>query len=562
MKKRIRILGVLLSISILIGSLSSCTPMLLKGLFENIIIEKPTEAPTEESAEPVAPPQESEPEDIASDLEYCLTEADVLAFNELLARCEAAFMDPNSTEEDLEKLEDQFSDSYYHIVTQSQLAYIGYCLNTADQERSDDYLFASKASTDAYDGYMQLCKRMDASESPWKALFFEGWSDADFEEMRGFSEELTQLSQDNDQILVSYWELSDEAFYQGAAEHYLRLVENNNRIAGLNGYENYWEYATAEIYGRDYGAEELQQMRICVKTYLVPLCEEAYIAFLEQYALLTETEKQLVQDLLLTADYDSFSNDYVGNYLSTFDEEIEATMGGMLEQENSFFADSDTAFEGAFTIYLCESKRPVCYFGPRYQSAAIVVHEMGHYYSYLLNGNASVQMDLSEVQSQGNEWLFAAYLNTVLEEDVARAVYAYRLYSALCTVIIGTMVDEFEQRCYESEELSLEVIDLIMTSLKAVYGGEEWLEVYVTDVDLYWRYVTVEQSVYYVSYAVSMLAAMQIYSVAELQSYERGMEIYLSLMEPEADSFLNCLEQVGLKTPMDENLYAELEQLI
>ena len=562
MKKGIRILGVLLSICILIGSMSSCTPLLLKEFLENIIVERFTKAPTKESTEPIAPPQEPKPEESASDLEYCLTEADVLAFNELLARCEAAFLDPNSTEEDLKKLEDQFSKSYYHIVTQSQLAYIGYCLNMADQERADDYLFLSKASADAYDGYMQLCKRIDVSDSVWKDRFFEGWSDADFEEMRGFSEELTQLSQENDQILVSYRDLNDEQFYQGAAEHYLRLTENNNRIAELNGYENYWQYATAEVYGRDYGAEELEQMRGYVKTYLVPLCETAFTAFQTQYGALTADEKQFVEDLLVGADYDSFDTDYIGDYLSAFGEEIEASMGGMLKQGNSFFTDSDTAFEGAFTMYLYSAERPICFFGPGYQSADTVVHEMGHYYAYLLNGDTAIQMDLSEVQSQGNEWLFSAYLNTVLEEDVARTVYAYQLYDSLCTVIVGTMVDEFEQACYESDSLSLDDVDSIMAALKAEYGGEEWLDDYVTDMDLYWRYVAIEQSVYYVSYAVSMLAAVQIYSVAEIRSYEQAMEIYLSLMEPEGDTFLECLEKAGLKTPMDEALYLELEQLI
>lgn len=562
MKKGIRILGVLLSICILIGSLSSCTPLLLKDILENIVIEKRTEATTEASTEPTAPSDESEPEEIASDLEYRLTEADLLAFNELLARCEAAFLDPNSTEENLEQIEDQFSKAYYHIVTQSQLAYIGYCLNTADQERADDYLFSSKASADAYHGYMQLCKRMDVSDSVWRDRFFEGWSDADFAEMRGFSEELTQLSQENDQILVSYRDLNDEQFYEGAAEHYLRLTENNNRIAELNGYENYWQYATAEVYGRDYGAEELAQMRVYVKTYLVPLCETAYTAFRTQYDAFADDEKQFVEDLLVRADYDSFATDYVEGYLSTFGEEIEAAMGGMLKKENSFFTDSDTAYEGAFTMYLYSAKRPICFFGPGYQNVDTVVHEMGHYYSYLLNGNRSVPMDLSEVQSQGNEWLFGAYLNDVLEQDVAKAIYSYRLYNALCTVIIGTMVDEFEQACYESESLSLDGVDSIMTALKAEYGGDEWLDDYVTDMDLYWRYVAVEQSVYYVSYAVSMLAAVQIYGVAEIQSYEKAMEIYISLMEPKGYPFLECLEKAGLKSPMDEELYLELEQLI
>ncbi len=562
MKKRIRIFGLFLAVCVLTGSLASCSPSLLKDLFSNIVIEKITEAPATEAPASTEPQEPTPTDPDTSDLEYCLTEADVLAFEELLKRCEAVFTDPNSTEEALEEIEDQFGDAYYYIVTQSQLAYLAYCLDTSDQARSEDYLFATKAAADAYDGYMQLCKRMDASESPWKAVFFEGWSEAELEEMRGFSEELTQLSLANDQILVSYRELSEDAFYQGAAEYYLRLVENNNRIAELSGYEDYWDYATAEVYGRDYGAAELAQVRNYVKIYLLSLCEEAITAFQSQYAALSQEERELVADLLVGADYDSFSEDYVGGYLATFGDEVKTAMGGMLEAGNSFFTDSETAFDGAFTMYLHTPERPVCYFGPGYQSADTVVHEMGHYYSYLLNGNVSLQMDLCEVQSQGNEWLFGAYLNTVLEEDVARAIYAYRLYNAVCTVIVGTMVDEFEQRCYESEELSLEEIERIMTELKAEYGGEEWLENYVTNMDLYWRYVTVEQSVYYVSYAVSMLAAVQIYCVAETQSYARGMEIYLAIAEWDDGSFLECLETVGLKTPMNEDLYKELERLI
>ena len=97
-----------------------------------------------------------------------------------------------------------------------------------------------------------------------------------------------------------------------------------------------------------------------------------------------------------------------------------------------------------------------------------------------------------------------------------------------------------------------------MQDVKSRYGGEAWLENCVTDMDIYWRYVTVEQSVYYVSYAVSMLAAMQIYTVAENQSYETAMELYLSLIDPVSASLLECLVEAELKTPMDEELYLEL----
>ena len=129
-------------------------------------------------------------------------------------------------------------------------------------------------------------------------------------------------------------------------------------------------------------------------------------------------------------------------------------------------------------------------------------------------------------------------------------------------MIVGTMIDEFEQICYQQGISSSAEADAVMADVKTRYGGEEWLQDALTNIDLYWRYVTVEQSVYYVSYSVSMLAAIQIYSVAELQSFESAMELYLSLMDPVSPSLLECLTTAGLKTPMDEALYLALLSLI
>lgn len=558
MKQKIRILVLILAICVTVCSMTSCSASFWKGL---IRIEKPSTEESVTTTATQAPVEEPEPT-VPSELEYRLTQEDVDAFYEVLAQCEAAYLNADSTDEELTALEDRVNEAYYHIVSQAQLAYLHYCLDMQDSGRSADYLFAADAESDIYEAYMQMCRRMDEAETPWKDRFFEGWSEKDLAEMRGFSTELTELQKENDQLLVDYRSLSDDAFYEGSAEYYVRLVQNHNRIAELMGYENYWTYAFAEIYHRDYGEAELEQMRSYVKRYLIPTCQDAKQAFVDRYAQLSEAEQALIADLLEREDYDSFSTDFLGGYLSTLGEDAGEKMKDMLNPENSFFTDSEAAHVGAFTIYLYEVNRPVCFFGPGYQGLDTVLHEMGHYYSYRVNGRRGLQMDLSEVQSQGNEWLFGAYLNGVLDSDVAKTVEAYRLYSALRTVIKSTMIDEFEQLCYESSLLTVERANEIMDLLEVEYGGEAWLLECVEDMDLYWRLVTVDQPVYYVSYAVSMLAAIQIYCVAENQSYETGMETYLALMKPETNSLLKCLEKVGLKTPMDESLYLDLRELI
>ena len=577
MKYSLRIVSLILAICIMTCTLTACSVSEVKRLVKSVIYGTETAEGTSEvsanstdgevdtETETETPSADDFEETVAqpeSALKFCLTDADIAAYHGLVAECEAVFLNENSTEEELTDVEDRFVDAYYYIRTQSQIAYLWYCMDTGDAARASDYLFSSEASTDAYDVYMQLCKRMDVSDSPHRDRFFEGWTAAEMEEMRGFSGELTELRKSNDQILVQYRKLSDDAFYNGAADYYVQLVKNNNRIAELMGYDNYWVYAYEQEYCRDYGKTEVEEMRQYVRTYLVPLCQQTYTVFRARYEALSQEDRAFAAALLQKADYDDFEVDYVGNYVATFDEACAADMISLFEFDHSFFGVADDAHRGAYTAFLYDLYQPVCYFGPGYQGLDTVIHEMGHYYSYLVNGRSAVHMDLAEVQSQGNEWLFWYYMSTVVSEEMADVIYAYCLYDALGTVIVGTIVDEFEQICYEEGITTARQADAVMADVKTRYGGETWLDIYLTDVDRYWRHVTVEQSVYYVSYAISMLAAVQIYTVAEKQSYEVAMELYLSLIDPVSYSFMDCLAEAGLKMPMDEALYLELNEMM
>ena len=571
MKIGFRILSLVLAVLLLSCSLTSCAFDWLKNALWEIVYTGEVDGeggaePLETNREDGALPSDSEEDPEKSQpshLTYRLSQTDLDAFYALLERCEEACMRAGGTAEELDDLLTQMEGKFYYISSQSQLAYIYYCCNTGSKKASEDYLFASGASSESYDAYMQMCKRIDLSSAPLKEHFFSDWSQADLEEMRGFSQEITELNKDNDRILVEYRELSEEAFIIGASDYYVELVKNNNRIAQLNGYGNYWEYAYSQVYGRDYGKHEIEQMRYYVKEDVVDLCAEALQAFQREYRALSEQKKSLVRDILEEKDYNELEKPYVENYIATFGEEISPSMMGIFEAENSFFASEKNAYQGAFTTFLRDSYRPVCYFGPGYQRADVVVHELGHYYSYLKNGSRSIQMDLAEVQSQGNEWLFWAYMDSALSADVMDAIYYYQLYNALCTVIIGCVIDEFEQRCYQNGISYGDGADDIMGAVLYEYGGEEYVENLLgTDLNLYWRYVTVESSVYYVSYAVSMLGAVQIYHVAQDQSYEKAMEVYLGLIQPASNVFLASLTAVGLKTPMDPKLYDALAGMV
>ena len=71
-----------------------------------------------------------------------------------------------------------------------------------------------------------------------------------------------------------------------------------------------------------------------------------------------------------------------------------------------------------------------------------------------------------------------------------------------------------------------------------------------------------ESPVYYVSYAVSSMAAMNLFPIARENSAD-AMEIYCSLVELEDydDGFLTIIEEAGLPGPFEENVYEYIYEM-
>jgi oligoendopeptidase F len=78
----------------------------------------------------------------------------------------------------------------------------------------------------------------------------------------------------------------------------------------------------------------------------------------------------------------------------------------------------------------------------------------------------------------------------------------------------------------------------------------------------YWRAVVVDQPVYYISYGVSAVGAMSLYTAA-MEDYEGAMAKYQMLCEePLEEGFLATLRAAGLDTPFDEEFYQDLLALV
>ena len=97
--------------------------------------------------------------------------------------------------------------------------------------------------------------------------------------------------------------------------------------------------------------------------------------------------------------------------------------------------------------------------------------------------------------------------------------------------------------------------DQIMAEVCEPFGNASG----ITDFTVYWRLVVVSNPVYYISYAVSAVAALEICALAE-EDYASALTAYNALVEgitPE-DGFLGALEKAGLTSPFEEQTYIDI----
>ncbi len=537
-----RLLLLFCVLAILLSSLSSCTGIVL--LSSLLLRQQEPEITNLPASEKYA---------------YTLTETDRQTFLEALDAVETLILvNSSANETEINAACETMENAYYHIATQAELAYIYHCLNMADAQKSEAYLYASAMRSDLYTAYEATCKRIDASDAPGRAIFFADWSQADLEWMRGYSEEHTAIKQQNDRLLVSYRSLSDSERYDRAPEFYLQLIANNNAIAALYGYENYLEYAYDKVYERDYTPLDAQIIHQSVKSILAPLCQTTLARFQEGYAALGSEGRGIVR-ALLEGEY-SRAWELLDAYISSFPAETEEDMRSLFQTDNHFLTSAQNADPGAFTTYLDEYEQPVCYFGPGYHDGFTVIHEMGHYLSAFYTAG-DLPMDIAETQSQANEWLFTAFLDQTLQDRaLAQTIFYYQLHSALQSIVLASLVDEFEQSVYQNVPASETEFDARMEEICQGYGGVQTVKTLFADPLRYWRLVTLENPGYYISYAFSMLAAINFYQLAG-GGYSTAQSVYLDLVAldlEEGEPYCLWLEEQHLNTPFEENYYQEI----
>ena len=503
-------------------------------------------------------------------------------------------------------LYDELYAQLEHADTMSAVAYIRSCADLTDEHWMEESAYSDTLLTGMTDALSSACRAV--LEGPCARAFAAHIGQAAAAELRDYAPmtdreaELTAretelvdtynaLMNEADTVTYSYlgetwdWEMisgfpgTSLAYrdYDGYLEVYYglqkalndqvgpvftELVQLRAELADIAGYDSYADMAYEEVFGRDYGPEQAQALCEAVRDIGPAYYEELFYSDLwYDYDTVWPV---LGRDELLET---------LGKYAGELDPSLEGAWRDMTEEGLCAITDGEDSFPGSFTLPL--SERGSAFIFSRLQGdcsdLSTLAHEFGHF-AYdrrhptpdLLTSVASY--DLLEIHSTGLEVLLSSRYDEIYTDgaDTARFLVLGDLMEA---VLDGCIYDEFQRRGYARPDMSLDEMNRLFAAICSTYGLEEPL-----NVDYSWMYVshTFESPLYYISYAASALAAIQIWELAQ-EDLRSATDAWLAVMDADvyAESYQTVLPACGLRLFTEPGavedicrpLLAELERL-
>lgn len=291
-----------------------------------------------------------------------------------------------------------------------------------------------------------------------------------------------------------------DLFNAEAGAIFLKLVDVRNTIAKTLGFDSYADYAYAR-YGRDYTPRDAARFSERVKAELVPLFREMTMDFYRAagrlYGAVFDREPTMKRIKTVVAEI-----------LPELSEPWEYMIShGMYD-----LGSDQNRMPGCFTTYFAAYGTPFLFgsWTNGFDAPPSVIHEFGHFSAYFLNGDAlagETSLDLAEIDAQGLELLSVLRYDTIYG-DLSDEAEIAQLFYALYALIDGCMEDAFQRFAYERESLTLEALNAEYGRLCAAYG----MDLLGTEAKS-WTQIqhTFGSPFYYVSYATSMTAALELY---------------------------------------------------
>lgn len=211
----------------------------------------------------------------------------------------------------------------------------------------------------------------------------------------------------------------------------------------------------------------------------------------------------------------------------------------------------ENKYDGGFTTYLYLYEAPYLFLPAEggLDAVAGISHELGHFCDYYTYGG-SADLDSCEVHSQGLELLYTLYYDELFG-DAADAAEVNELCDVLWTVVFGCLLDEFQYQAFVNTPDSPQALYDMYLELLASYG----LEIFsvFSGTHCFWAYVphSFSDPMYYLSYAISALPALELWSLAQTDpAYAKACYADFCVLSNQ-NGFEKGLQGAQLSSPQD-----------
>ncbi len=327
---------------------------------------------------------------------------------------------------------------------------------------------------------------------------------------------------------------------------FLELLDLRLDIADSYGYDNFTDYAYAEIYFRDYTPREAQRFCDVIKKTAAAVYPEEVYPY-GSYQFYSETE--FSEEEILSA---------IDTFTAEMDPELNNAFNEMVDSGLYDYGNADTRSEGSYTTIIPEIRKPFVFISGDGDLQAFMsfAHEFGHFFDFYTEFSKdpevffrSDNLDLAEICSNGLQLQMSHKYSEAMSKDDAYAGKTSNVENMFSQIIEGCMFDEFQRRIYaDPANLTVDDINDIFADVLYDYRMDEFYSPYM------WVLIphTFQSPLYYFSYAVSALASLEIWNIS-MDSEEDAYKAWMDVVELEQDTpYIEAFEELPL-TPFTDS---------
>ena len=509
---------------------------------------------------------------------------------------------------------DEASELSKDLMTTGSIAYVRNTINTADKYYDAEREFFDQAGPELEESLQAI--NIALLDSPYRKELEAHYGSLLFKNLeisrRSFKPELIPLMQEASKLEAQYQKLyagltvefdgqsmplpmlgkfkesPDRAVRRAAFEAegkvfdanreeldeiYDKLVKNRNAQGRLLGYDNYIQLGYDRLGRNCYGAKELQEFRDQIATDLVPIIAEVKEA----------QRKRIGVDRLCIYDDKFRFSDGNAKPEGTAEEILAAgkAMYQDLSPETREFIEA--MFDGGmFDVLSRDGKAPggYCTSFPTYKmpfifsnfngtsdDVDVLTHEAGHAFAFYRAMHSDINPNLQEptieaceCHSMSMEFLTQDYHKNFFGKNTAKYELAH-CEDSLDFIPYGCMIDEFQHRMYENENLTPEERNAVWEELEHKY--RPWLD--MDNLPFYGRYSHWQwklhvylHPLYYIDYCMAQTVAFQLWTLS-LKDKEAAWKKYLAFVDAAGTkTFAELCHSAGLRVPYEQGTIRDI----